>query len=172
MRDARAHQSQMDQTVLGFESAQRVFQIRFVLPKLQDGLISRPHNLADLVAGNLSRSNQLVFVIVVLSRFVGVQHELERSVDVERHDSSLQHHHGEDVDGAEHYDQAVLRARWDFPVESEINSSGQDEEKQVMEHHQLGPHPEVSEAPAEAHPGARVGVPMRGSRRSPGKTLT
>ncbi len=156
VRHAGADETEVHQAVLGLQPAQRILQVLFMFAKLQDGLVAGTHDLADFVSGDLAVGDQLVLAVVVLRGFVGVEHELQRPVHVQRHDGSFEQQHGENVDDSQDDDQVRLRSRGDLVAQGKVDGDGQDHEEHVVQNHQLGPDLEVAEEPpqpARAHLG-------------------
>ncbi len=78
-----------DQAILRFQLAQRFLQFFFAFAQLDDGGVAGAHDLADLVARDQAVVNQLVLAIAMLGGLVGLEHEAQRAVHVERHDGAF-----------------------------------------------------------------------------------
>ena len=150
MRDAGAQQAQADQAVLRLQLAERFLQILFALAKLDDGGVARAHDLADFVAGDEGFVDQLALAIAMLGGLIGIQHELQRPIHVQRHDGGFEHQHGQDVDGAQHDEQVGFGVVGQVGVQREVNADGEDQEEDVVQHHQLEAHLQIAEEPGDA----------------------
>ncbi len=150
MRDTGAEQAQADQAVLRFQLAERFLQILFALPELDDGGVARAHDVADFVARDEGFVDELAIMVAALRGLIGFQHELQRAIDVQRHDGGFKHQHRQNIDGAEHDEQVGFGVIGKVRVKREVDADGEDQEEYVVQHHQLQAHFEIAEEPGDA----------------------
>ena len=145
MRDAGAEQAKADQAILRFQLSQGLFQIFLALAEFDDCRVARTHDVADFVAGNKGFVDQLAVAIALLRGLIGFQHQVQRPIHVQRHDGGFQHQHSQDVNRPQHNEQIGLRVVGKIGVKREVDADGEDQEKHVVQHHQLDAHFEIAE---------------------------
>ena len=118
---AGAQQTETHKAILFLQLLQRVRKIIFLTPKLGNRGVPGPHDLADLVAEDKLRVDQFVFPVPGLRSVICFEHQSNGLIDVLRHDDQLKHRNREQIDSAEHYEQADAR----LPQGGIVESGGQ-----------------------------------------------
>ena len=97
MRDARGQQTEADQPVLLLQSFQRRGELIFLAAQSIHRLVAGTHDLADLVAQDFRGWDHFAISVSPLRRPIRVEHSLQRTVHVKRHDRRFQNDHREYV---------------------------------------------------------------------------